>query len=294
MAVRAAGRAPAQHDAGVLRARPRDVRHPRAVARGRLAHDGTGRAEPASGTHVEATFSPDAPLDGEWITPRRLPTELADLTTPARAGGAPGRRLDARRPTPGVRRSPPGAPDAVDLGRPRLHRRSRRAGRPLRRGLPRRGRGGRRPHRCARERLGSCSGVGGIRRLRSRDAAHRLSSSRARTRASPARATFHLAATVEGRRIDLAEVDGRFLSSETAESFTGRVIGLYAREDEWMPRAGSPRGTTNEQRRGDAPRGAARGHPVRRDGGPSPFVARPDRDAGWRQSGAELTDGVDT
>ncbi len=41
---------------------------------------------------------------------------------------------------------------------------------------------------------------------------------------------FHLAATVEGRRIDLAEVDGRFLSSETAESFTGRVIGVYARE----------------------------------------------------------------
>ena len=41
---------------------------------------------------------------------------------------------------------------------------------------------------------------------------------------------FHLAATVEGRRIDLAEVDGRFLSSETAESFTGRVVGVYARE----------------------------------------------------------------
>ena len=41
---------------------------------------------------------------------------------------------------------------------------------------------------------------------------------------------FHLAATVDGRRIDLAEVDGRFLSSETAESFTGRVVGVYARE----------------------------------------------------------------
>ncbi|WP_433585782.1 family 43 glycosylhydrolase [Microbacterium hydrocarbonoxydans] len=39
---------------------------------------------------------------------------------------------------------------------------------------------------------------------------------------------FHLAATVGGERIDLARIDGRFLSSETAESFTGRVIGVYA------------------------------------------------------------------
>jgi beta-xylosidase len=39
---------------------------------------------------------------------------------------------------------------------------------------------------------------------------------------------FHLAATVDGERIDLARVDGRFLASETAESFTGRVIGVYA------------------------------------------------------------------
>ncbi|SIT89951.1 glycoside hydrolase family 43 protein [Microbacterium sp. RU33B] len=35
-----------------------------------------------------------------------------------------------------------------------------------------------------------------------------------------------------GERIDLAEVDGRFLSSEVAESFTGRVIGLYAADGE--------------------------------------------------------------
>ncbi|MFK4762483.1 family 43 glycosylhydrolase [Microbacterium sp. ZW T5_45] len=39
---------------------------------------------------------------------------------------------------------------------------------------------------------------------------------------------FHLAASVAGERIELAEVDGRFLSSETTESFTGRVIGAYA------------------------------------------------------------------
>ena len=40
---------------------------------------------------------------------------------------------------------------------------------------------------------------------------------------------LHLGATVDGERIDLAQVDGRFLSSETCESFTGRVIGVYAR-----------------------------------------------------------------
>ncbi|WP_159499883.1 glycoside hydrolase family 43 protein [Microbacterium sp. 18062] len=39
---------------------------------------------------------------------------------------------------------------------------------------------------------------------------------------------FHLAATIDGERVELAEVDGRFLASETAESFTGRVIGVYA------------------------------------------------------------------
>jgi len=39
---------------------------------------------------------------------------------------------------------------------------------------------------------------------------------------------FHLAATIDGERVELGEVDGRFLSSETTESFTGRVIGLYA------------------------------------------------------------------
>lgn len=39
---------------------------------------------------------------------------------------------------------------------------------------------------------------------------------------------LHLGATIDGARVQLAQVDGRFLSSETTESFTGRVIGLYA------------------------------------------------------------------
>ncbi|MCP2635188.1 glycoside hydrolase family 43 protein [Microbacterium sp. HD4P20] len=43
---------------------------------------------------------------------------------------------------------------------------------------------------------------------------------------------IHLAATIDGRRVELGEVDGRFLSSETTESFTGRVIGVYAVDGE--------------------------------------------------------------
>lgn len=44
---------------------------------------------------------------------------------------------------------------------------------------------------------------------------------------------FHLGFTAAGgERIDLAEVDGRFLASETAESFTGRVVGVYATRGE--------------------------------------------------------------
>lgn len=39
---------------------------------------------------------------------------------------------------------------------------------------------------------------------------------------------IELAATVGGVRTVLAEVDGRFLSSEMTESFAGRVIGLFA------------------------------------------------------------------
>lgn len=42
---------------------------------------------------------------------------------------------------------------------------------------------------------------------------------------------FHVGFTADGgERVELAEVDGRFLSSEVAESFTGRVIGVYAVE----------------------------------------------------------------
>ena len=36
------------------------------------------------------------------------------------------------------------------------------------------------------------------------------------------------AQTADGDRHELARVDGRYLSQETAASFTGRVIGVYA------------------------------------------------------------------
>jgi beta-xylosidase len=52
-----------------------------------------------------------------------------------------------------------------------------------------------------------------------------------------------LAAIVDGERTVLLELDGRYLSSETAESFTGRVIGLFALEGEvvvdWFDYEGS-------------------------------------------------------
>lgn len=52
-----------------------------------------------------------------------------------------------------------------------------------------------------------------------------------------------LAAIVDGERTVLLELDGRYLSSETAESFTGRVIGAFALEGrvaiDWFEYEGS-------------------------------------------------------
>lgn len=45
---------------------------------------------------------------------------------------------------------------------------------------------------------------------------------------NPTSDIVELAAIVEGERTVLLELDGRYLSSETAESFTGRVIGILA------------------------------------------------------------------
>lgn len=54
---------------------------------------------------------------------------------------------------------------------------------------------------------------------------------------------IELAATIDGERTVLAALDGRYLSSEVAESFTGRVIGMVALEGEiavdWFDYEGS-------------------------------------------------------
>jgi xylan 1,4-beta-xylosidase len=40
--------------------------------------------------------------------------------------------------------------------------------------------------------------------------------------------TIALQAVIDGETVTLAELDGRYLSAETAASFTGRVAGVYA------------------------------------------------------------------
>jgi hypothetical protein len=40
--------------------------------------------------------------------------------------------------------------------------------------------------------------------------------------------TIALQAIIDGKPVTLAELDGRYLSAETAASFTGRVAGLFA------------------------------------------------------------------
>jgi xylan 1,4-beta-xylosidase len=53
----------------------------------------------------------------------------------------------------------------------------------------------------------------------------------------------------ESEKIEVARVDGRYLSQETAASFTGRVIGLYA--------VSGRAGTAGDRRVGSARRQAA-------------------------------------
>jgi xylan 1,4-beta-xylosidase len=52
-----------------------------------------------------------------------------------------------------------------------------------------------------------------------------------------------LVAVIDGARTVLAAPDGRYLSAEAAESFTGRVIGVFATEGEiavdWFDYEGS-------------------------------------------------------
>jgi beta-xylosidase len=183
---------------------------------------------PRPGTSVDIDFATQRELDAEWIAVRTVPASVADLASRADALvlHGDGRTLDDARP--------------VFLGRRQEHLAN-----------------------AVTARVDACEGVGGLAvRYDERfhvevEAGNGILTARAvvadlvqewtepypgglvdlhiESRRPVASGgfprtsdVFHLGATVDGGRIELAQVDGRFLSSETAESFTGRVIGVYA------------------------------------------------------------------
>ncbi|MFK4834654.1 family 43 glycosylhydrolase [Microbacterium sp. ZW T2_14] len=183
---------------------------------------------PRPGTRVDIGFAPDRELDGEWIAVRALPAAHADLA--ARPGRmtlrADGSTLDDPRPVFVGRRQEHltnAVTVTVDVAE---------------------GVGGlavrydERFHVEIEAGAGEIVGracIGGLvqewRAPFDGDTLdlHLESRKPAGAQGFPRTSdVFHLAATVDGERIELGEVDGRFLSSETAESFTGRVIGVYA------------------------------------------------------------------
>jgi xylan 1,4-beta-xylosidase len=185
---------------------------------------------PRPGTRVEVGFAPDEALDGEWLAIRRPTAEVADLTSrpgwlTLRGDGA---TLDD--------------PHPVLLGRRQEHLTNR-----------------------VTVTVDASAGVGGLAvRYDERfhievEAGNGMVTGRAvigglrqvwtypisgasgvielhvdsrkpegDTGFGSTSDIFHLAATIGGERVELAQIDGRFLSSEVTESFTGRVIGLYA------------------------------------------------------------------
>ncbi|BDZ63933.1 glycoside hydrolase family 43 protein [Agromyces mangrovi Wang et al. 2018] len=186
--------------------------------------------DPRSGTRVEVAF--DRPLDDEWIAVRRLPGEVADLDA------HPG-RLKLRADGSTLADAMP-----VFLGRRQEHLTNE-----------------------VTVRLDASAGVGGL-TVRYDEQYHvdlevgaglvtaraviggllqewthpfdggPLDLHLASRRPEPGTGllstsdVFHLAATIAGERVELARIDGRFLSSEVTESFTGRVIGVYALDGE--------------------------------------------------------------
>jgi hypothetical protein len=183
---------------------------------------------PRPGTRLEVGFAPDEELDGEWLAIRRPVADVADLAT--RPGWltlhGDGATLDD--------------PHPVFLGRRQEH-------------LTNRvtvtvdtsaGTGGlavrydERFHVEVEAGAGSITTramIGGLRQEWSRPFDGGVADLHIDS-LKPEGATgfvstsdiFHFAATIDGERVELGQVDGRFLSSETTESFTGRVIGLYA------------------------------------------------------------------
>ncbi len=183
---------------------------------------------PRPGTRVDIDFGETRALDGEWIAVRATPASLADLDARADAVvlHGEGRTLDHPRP--------------VFLGRRQEHLTNE-----------------------VTVRIDASAGVGGL-AVRYDERFHvevevgggtvtaravvadlvqewsvpagdgvidlHIASRKPAASAGFLRTSdvFHLGATIAGERVEIAQVDGRFLSSETAESFTGRVIGVYA------------------------------------------------------------------
>ncbi|MFT4214303.1 MAG: family 43 glycosylhydrolase [Microbacterium sp.] len=180
---------------------------------------------PRPGTRVEIGF--DAPLDAEWIGIRRFVSEFAEVTGGRLVLRADGSTLTDIQP--------------VFAGRRQVHL-----------------------NNATTVRLDVSSGVGGVavrydeRFFVSVEAGGGIATARASVMGLEQQWTTPLTGDVvtlhldsarptagwrmvassdvfrvgftpeDGERVELAEVDGRFLSSEVAESFTGRVIGVYA------------------------------------------------------------------
>lgn len=180
---------------------------------------------PRAGTRVEIDF--DAPLDGEWIAVRALPSDVASVGGGALVLRGTGVTLDDPRP--------------VFVGRRQEHLTSAvTATVDVSAGV-----GGlavrydERFHvevEAGEGTLTARAVVAGLVQEWTRPLTASVLDLHIDSRKPDASGTvlartsdvFHLGATVDGERIELAQVDGRFLASETAESFTGRVIGAYA------------------------------------------------------------------
>ncbi|MET0671934.1 MAG: family 43 glycosylhydrolase [Microbacterium pygmaeum] len=180
------------------------------------------------GTRVEVAFSPERELDGEWLAIRRPTAAIADLS--ARPGWltlhGDGSTLDDVHP--------------VFLGRRQEHLTNRVSVTVD----AARGTGGlavrydERFHveiEVAADLVTARAVIGGLRQEWTHPAPDgpvdlHLDSLKPDSDGGFVQTSdiIHLAATIDGQRVELAQVDGRFLSSETTESFTGRVLGLYA------------------------------------------------------------------
>jgi beta-xylosidase len=179
---------------------------------------------PRPGTHVEIDFS--EPLDHEWIAVRRLPADVSTITDGRLVLTADGSTL--------------ADPQPVFVGRRQEHLTNEvTAALDVSNGI-----GGLAVRYDESFRIELEAGgaaitaralVGGLRQewehpLEGGSVVLHLASRRpvGGNGMLPTSDVFHLAATIDGERVELAEIDGRFLSSEVTESFTGRVIGVYA------------------------------------------------------------------